>query len=65
MIQCKDGSKSFTRDRINDNFCDCLDGSDEPGTLFTSMKLVVFRGFLLVFTDVYYDFVKFSIVSGS
>lgn len=32
LIKCKDGSKSFTRDRINDNFCDCPDGSDEPGT---------------------------------
>ncbi|GAV75977.1 PRKCSH-like domain-containing protein [Cephalotus follicularis] len=32
VIQCKDGSKSFTLDRLNDNFCDCLDGTDEPGT---------------------------------
>ncbi|KAA8524292.1 hypothetical protein F0562_010715 [Nyssa sinensis] len=32
LIKCKDGSKSFTRDRINDNFCDCPDGTDEPGT---------------------------------
>ncbi|KAL0720457.1 hypothetical protein Bca4012_035056 [Brassica carinata] len=31
-IRCKDGSKSFPRDRLNDNFCDCLDGTDEPGT---------------------------------
>ncbi|KZV46389.1 kinase C substrate family protein [Dorcoceras hygrometricum] len=31
-IKCKDGSKSFSRDRLNDNFCDCSDGSDEPGT---------------------------------
>ncbi|MBA0717531.1 hypothetical protein Golax_005339 [Gossypium laxum] len=30
VIKCKDGSKSFTRDRLNDNFCDCLDGTDEP-----------------------------------
>ncbi|XP_051151781.1 glucosidase 2 subunit beta isoform X3 [Andrographis paniculata] len=30
IIKCKDGSKSFTRDRLNDNFCDCVDGSDEP-----------------------------------
>lgn len=34
IIRCKDGSKSFHRDRLNDNFCDCLDGTDEPGTLF-------------------------------
>ncbi|KAI5661797.1 hypothetical protein M9H77_21120 [Catharanthus roseus] len=32
VINCKDGSKSFSRERINDNFCDCPDGSDEPGT---------------------------------
>ncbi|KAL1187973.1 Glucosidase 2 subunit beta [Cardamine amara subsp. amara] len=32
IIRCKDGSKSFHRDRLNDNFCDCLDGTDEPGT---------------------------------
>jgi protein kinase C substrate 80K-H len=31
VIKCKDGSKSFSRDRLNDNFCDCLDGTDEPG----------------------------------
>ncbi|PRQ50052.1 putative glucosidase 2 subunit beta, glucosidase II beta subunit [Rosa chinensis] len=32
VIKCKDDSKSFTRDRLNDNFCDCVDGTDEPGT---------------------------------
>ncbi|KAF3444033.1 hypothetical protein FNV43_RR13723 [Rhamnella rubrinervis] len=32
VIKCKDGSKVFTRDRLNDNFCDCVDGTDEPGT---------------------------------
>lgn len=31
-IMCKDGSKSFSRDRLNDDFCDCADGTDEPGT---------------------------------
>nr|XP_023928743.1 glucosidase 2 subunit beta isoform X3 [Quercus suber] len=30
VIKCKDGSKSFTRDRVNDDFCDCADGTDEP-----------------------------------
>ncbi|KAH1127996.1 hypothetical protein GLYMA_06G285000v4 [Glycine max] len=30
MIKCKDESKSFSRDRLNDNFCDCPDGTDEP-----------------------------------
>ncbi|KAK6134357.1 hypothetical protein DH2020_031898 [Rehmannia glutinosa] len=32
LIKCKDGSKSFTKNRLNDNFCDCADGTDEPGT---------------------------------
>ncbi|KDP31765.1 hypothetical protein JCGZ_12226 [Jatropha curcas] len=32
LIKCKDGSKSFPRDSLNDNFCDCVDGTDEPGT---------------------------------
>ena len=31
MIACKDGSKSFPRNRLNDGFCDCPDGTDEPG----------------------------------
>nr|CAD1828969.1 unnamed protein product [Ananas comosus var. bracteatus] len=32
VIKCKDGSKQFTRDQLNDEFCDCPDGTDEPGT---------------------------------
>ncbi|KAI3794859.1 hypothetical protein L1987_37499 [Smallanthus sonchifolius] len=31
-IKCRDGSKSFTKAQLNDDFCDCSDGSDEPGT---------------------------------
>ena len=36
-FKCLDGSKSLQRSRVNDDYCDCLDGSDEPG------KLVVFE----------------------
>ncbi|KAI4341114.1 hypothetical protein MLD38_025876 [Melastoma candidum] len=32
VIECRDGLRSFARDRLNDDFCDCLDGTDEPGT---------------------------------
>lgn len=33
-FKCFDGSKSFRSfdDVVNDDFCDCADGSDEPGT---------------------------------
>ncbi|CAN6444205.1 unnamed protein product [Victoria cruziana] len=31
-IRCRDGSKFFPRERLNDGFCDCPDGTDEPGT---------------------------------
>ncbi|XVE62613.1 hypothetical protein DITRI_Ditri06bG0132000 [Diplodiscus trichospermus] len=31
-IKCKNGSKKFTKIQLNDDFCDCPDGTDEPGT---------------------------------
>jgi len=32
VIKCRDGSGRFSRDQLNDDFCDCPDGTDEPGT---------------------------------
>lgn len=33
VIACRDGSATFPKDRLNDGFCDCPDGTDEPGSL--------------------------------
>mmetsp|Transcript_9151 Transcript_9151/g.11332 ORF Transcript_9151/g.11332 Transcript_9151/m.11332 type:complete len:188 (+) Transcript_9151:146-709(+) len=32
QFQCRDGSAIFPLDMFNDDYCDCRDGSDEPGT---------------------------------
>ncbi|GJP58163.1 hypothetical protein CLOP_g22031 [Closterium sp. NIES-67] len=32
VISCRDGSRKVHISRVNDDFCDCPDGTDEPGT---------------------------------
>ncbi|RZC80594.1 hypothetical protein C5167_043161 [Papaver somniferum] len=49
LIQCKDGSKSFTRDRLNDGFCDCIDGTDEPDGFITWKLTDVFPQRCLIY----------------
>lgn len=34
VIRCKDGSANFNKEQLNDDFCDCPDGTDEPGLIF-------------------------------
>lgn len=46
-IKCKDGSKSFTKSQLNDDFCDCSDGTDEPG--FTSFFSVNYHIFVMFY----------------
>lgn len=31
--KCLSGDKEISWDKVNDDFCDCPDGSDEPGVL--------------------------------
>jgi Glucosidase II beta subunit-like len=32
VLVCDNGQKTYTKNMLNDGYCDCVDGSDEPGT---------------------------------
>lgn len=42
VIKCKDGSRKFKIEELNDDFCDCPDGTDEPGLAFSVVLLLGF-----------------------
>ena len=46
LIKCKDGSKKFSKAQLNDDFCDCPDGTDEPGSSLSSFIPSIFSFFL-------------------
>lgn len=39
LFKCLDSSKTISADKVNDNYCDCADGSDEPDTSACIMLL--------------------------
>nr|AIG56511.1 secreted protein [Achlya hypogyna] len=42
-LSCDNGQKSLPISSINDDYCDCIDGSDEPGTSACSHTGVLFH----------------------
>lgn len=44
-IKCLDGKAAVPPDAVNDDFCDCADGSDEPGTGACAGRRATGKGF--------------------
>ena len=43
QFQCLQSKEWITFDAVNDNYCDCKDGSDEPGTSACSNSVLSFN----------------------
>ena len=57
VIRCKNGSGKFTKAQLNDDFCDCPDGTDEPGFSYYPIFYFLFFAFhYLLFPDAFYLF---------
>ncbi len=46
-FKCLDGTKTIEFARVNDNYCDCPDGSDEPGWLSLDERAMCSQSLLI------------------
>lgn len=44
-FSCRDGLRTLSFSQVNDGYCDCYDGSDEPG-IFACFKVVYHASFM-------------------
>ena len=47
LWSCLDGSRSIPWSAVNDDYCDCPDGSDEPGNTTLSRSIYLFNALIL------------------